>query len=725
MRRLRPIDIVRSLLNDPTATTSSAAAATANSGHGVTADDLRAADGRRFEKAIEKGLHAQTLLERFSADDYDKHSFLEDLQQQIFRNCVEKYIDQRCSPEGELDKKKSGDDRGGQRRTRKQVIDNTYHADKIKSRTGIPLDQYPMDGVIAAKQPFYCRLLFAWKAAQVKLAKAEKAAEDAKAASGPGKPADPHRADDGDALPSRREKAAPAGNDKKTQQSTTAGAAAKQKQQQQEQVSAILKQLEENRRADDLAAGTLKPSRPRAVLQLRPKAASTSSSSVDDDTHHYFYVGLILASSTPGIAGARLTRRQTAEGVAEWVIGVNDDGPHQMLVSHLPDSVSRYDLESAKVFEAVPGLCSSRDAIAFHMTADCWQPESGVVPDHFGDGSEDDDAGPQGKKRKKSDKPSTNRIWSNVKVNAPTARGGEAAAGSDPQTTGAEHKPAGASSGGAAGQQGGWEGDAEKRRCERERIAKFLAENQDAGGPGGNNKKLLPGKDYNIAAATRIMKCSILVQEYWNIFYQAQGAATGTGSNRKGSAEAWLLFDAPGFFSSPPSSGVKQRGVKDYGDAGASALLVLWAHRAVFLARNFDQPTPAQRSAAELKTARQVYDTFCKEAREECARLKILVQEVDRFGAADDSVFTYLRPLSETGQGRGRAQAGVRVKHEVADEDLDAPFSSLRAPGADGVADDFGFDDDSAGTAEHFDDNIGEVADAYDVDYENGGEEDE
>eukprot|EP00392_Amoebophrya_sp_AT5.2_P018975 g19644.t1 len=708
-RCLRVIDVVRARYRDVTATT-------ATTNEVVTADELRAAETQRMHNAFHKAMRAQDLLDKkFSAKDYDKRAFLEDLQSRILRECVDTYVDRVSARTGEMKQKKLGDDVGGQKRTREQVIGNSYYAHTADSISGIPTDQYQLDGITAAGQPHYCRLLFAWKAEQTKIQKAEKAAEEAARAS---KPVDRNRADDGDALPSRRDKAAPAGTDKKPQ---TAAAAAKQKQ--QEQAKAILKQLEENFRSDTAAASTLKPPRPRAVLQLQPKAtsASSSSSSADDDKHHYFYIGLILASSTPGVAGARLRRQQTDEGVAEWVIGLDDDAPHQMLVSHLADSVSGYDLNSAKVFEALPALCRHGHCIAFHMLPEAWEPAGGVVPEKF-DSEDDNDAGPEGKKQKKSksNKPPTDKIWSNVNVNvnAASARATETAAGADPQATGAEHKPSGASSGGAAGQQGGWETDAEKRRLERERIAKFLAENQDAGGPGGNNKKLVPGKDYNIAAATRIMKCTILLEAYWDIFYRGTAASTSSAgtSSRKGGEEAWLLFDAAQWLSAPPSSGVKQRGVKDYGDAGASALLVLWAHRAAFLARNFNGPTPAKRSPAELEAARKAYNTFCKDARAECVRLKIPEGEIDRFGAADDFAFTHLRPLSETAQGRGNAQMDVRVKHEVADDDLNIPYSSLQAP-AHGVSDDFGFDDDSAGIAEVFDESIGDVADAYDVDY--------
>eukprot|EP00392_Amoebophrya_sp_AT5.2_P010266 g10323.t1 len=568
----------------------------------VLTEDLEDAQQQRTAAAVQKVVQANDLLEqRYSQADYDKREFCETLQKRIVQECADKYVDRVCKVKGEMFLGRGEDELEGRARTRRRVIESSYKAHTLETVTGIPKAQYALDGAMAAKQPYACRLLFAWKAEQTKKMKAEKAAEDAKktAAKLP-----PDRADDADALP-----------------------------------------------------------------------------------------------STPGIAGQRLSRRST-DASTEYYIDIEKcSSSDELFVSHNVDHLNKYHLDSATIFETIPGLASRRDGVRFHSAFEVpWMPENGVVPEDFD--AEGEDGEPKAKKQKASGKPKPDKsaIWSNVQVDLPTAKSATPAGGpgnscAGESTTGAAAASSAAGTGtsnaaadaGAAAATRGWEADGDLRLRERQRIAKYLEEQSRSSG------KLVAGKDYNISAATRIMRCTILIQEYWDIWNQGTGSST-TASIADGTHD--------------PSRNGKA--------GGADA----WA---VFLARHFRGPTPASRTAAQVAQAKKVYEEFSREARKECERCNIPAGAIDEFGAICDADVLHLKVVPATRTTRTRDQENLSPAVQVREEDLAVPFSAL-GPAEGGADQDVPLDEDCAGIAEYLDESIGDVVDPFDLDYGDGQE---
>eukprot|EP00392_Amoebophrya_sp_AT5.2_P015123 g15317.t1 len=237
----------------------------------------------------------------------------------------------------------------------------------------------------------------------------------------------------------------------------------------------------------------------------------------------------------------------------------------------------------------------------------------------------------------------------------------------------------------------GKEQDAEWRRQERERIAKYLSDKNKRNSNTGDGTVLI-GKHFEIRSATRIMRAEMLIEKYWSIFERGSGVAamgagaassTGDGDSSDGAlARAWEEFDSADFFLVAPSSGIKQRGVKNFGEPGAHALLSLWAHRSFWLCSRFKSPKPSAPRPEALKQMKASWKAFSQTCVDECKKLNINDAEIDKFGGMPDAVYAHLRvtagttsscDVNQLNVGSAADGVGAHFVSGVADEDLSAP----------------------------------------------------
>eukprot|EP00392_Amoebophrya_sp_AT5.2_P010918 g10988.t1 len=786
MRKSRYVDVLREVLRDPTAGNRDNPDAVKQKERelGITEADIKEHTLKRLDKVAAQFHAANRKLGTISSEEVDRQERMEALQTKIFNACVEDYV-LRTTDTDTISKRLRGgtsdavadDERsgaalgGGYAKTRLAVIQKTYAAFKSESLSGIPKEQFQLTGVPGSAidpsvEPLVS-LCMAWKKQRTT---ARKAAEEEQLKADTSKAATSDHAsrpDDADAVAAAKSKTKQQQPNDGAKRSTKAA----KSDPMAEEIDAIAKELEKCSASE--AAATLpinlKPPVPQAILRLRFK----NSHEDDPGSFDYFFLSMILGGS--GFAGVRVTPRPASsnDGSApaqhlDLVLPAPSD--LVMLISHKAEHLAHYDLSSAVLCEAVPGLLRNKSSIFFRLAPEPWEAPASVLAeiaaarnsDEFLDDDEEENKERAGKRKQKSaakQKGKKAKIWAHFSAAAAAESGTSSGAASFGGVSGREQGPAssrhaqpqsnpgvreqqikeeqedsgfpvypnenvcrdprsdvggaahdatqnrlgqaagGATSGEAASSTNGGdtrgasgkEADPEWRKAERQRIAAFLANKKPSGG------SVVPvklGVHYELKAATRIIQCEMLLPQYWSIFEKATGVATkGASSDHvdaggdvnlasaiKSRADGgWDTFDSAHFFDAPASSGVKQRGVKQYGDVGATALLTLWAHRAYWLAVRFKSPLPKLTLSSDiLDRMRQEWAAFSQAARDECARNNIPKSEIDRFGAIDTEQLVHLRWDFRSRDGRDEvnagsaADAGAVPVAEVSDEDLAA-----------------------------------------------------